>query len=454
MGKLILFFIISLPTFALVPENFLQDDVSLLDSLFLRIDQNQQSSKMPSEKYFSIIKDPKNRVSNTFKVPKYFSDSTRFWFNIYTRYSSDFVVVHDKTNLNTVIDVYNFTHLNKSIKNKHVKFSTQEKLTYKRIKKLKSLLSKMGHGKLNSKTAKEVLRKLRKYGVKIPSSKASQKKFFKKLAKNLRTQTGQRNHIRQGIINYIPFESLILKYFKLFKVPKELIAIPFLESSFNMNAKSRVGATGVWQFMRRVGRYFMPINKNIDSRLNPFISTISALYLLRQNKQILKRWDLSVKAYNSGTKHILRAKRKLKKPNMSLEDMLKYYEHPHIGFASKNFYSEFLALAHILPYKEEIFLDIPYQKKDSLHFDFYLTKCRFKPKRILGLLRKETSNIYLLNKHIKKRAYKGTLPRGTILVSDIPLNKKRYLKVKNKQLRSRYPKNWKRFLKGYNCSTI
>src|SRR5690606_14938545 len=118
---------------------------------------------------------------------------------------------------------------------------------------------------------------------------------------------------------------------------------------------SKVGASGVWQFMRYIGSHFMDINRRHDGRSQPLMATASALHLLRQNIKIMGRWDLAITAYNSGTKHLLKGRRLMesKKREGSLANILEYYEHEHIGFASKNFYAEFLALTRALAYRDQ-----------------------------------------------------------------------------------------------------
>lgn len=181
---------------------------------------------------------------------------------------------------------------------------------------------------------------MRRAGIDIPKKKSARLKLISKLAENVRAQTGQRENISKGLerVNY--YRETLTALMDIFEIPPELINISFLESSFNPDAKSKVGATGAWQFMRHTGKHFMRIDQYVDQRLNPVISSISAFHLLKQNFQILKDWSLAIAAYNSGTKHLLRARRKLMRRDVkkiNLEKALKNYSHPHIGFASENF---------------------------------------------------------------------------------------------------------------------
>src|SRR5690606_910794 len=155
--------------------------------------------------------------------------------------------------------------------------------------------------------------------------------------------TGQKNFIKSGIVESLPYQSFLFRLFADKKLPKELLAIPFLESSFNPRAHSKVSAAGAWQFMPLISSYFLPKRTTIlDYRFNVGLSSLAAAKLLDENHRILKSWDLAVTAYNSGTKHLLKTKRELKRPDVTLEDVIKHSDSKHFGFASKNFYSEFL----------------------------------------------------------------------------------------------------------------
>lgn len=456
MGRIILFltFLFSLSTKALVPENIFQNDIDLIDKAIVNHTISKPYFlKLPSEDKFELIrKDPKNRILPDFDVPEYFTKRVHFWFNVYTLYPSSSVVLHDSENLDIVYNVIDFSELQNSIINSHTVYALQVRYTEERINLYKKAFNNLAKGLKSGEIEMRILKAIDKAGYKFPS-KHKRKKFFNKLSSNIRAQTGQRDNIKQGYINYLTFKPFMDKYFDIFKLPTELLAIPFLESSFNTKATSKVGATGIWQFMPFIGKLFMPVDKAQDSRNNPVISTLSAFHLLKQNKMILKRWDLAVTAYNSGTKHIIRARRKFKKRDMSLEYMLTHYDHPHIGFASSNFYSSFLALVHTLAYKKEL-LGIDGSEKAEVVFNdpirVYVSKCSIKPDKIFKLLRKSSPDFNLLNRHFKRT--KRNYPKGTILISDVKLTSKKYYQLNDTQIRKNYPKSFKKLVRRYSCS--
>jgi len=433
-------------------ENIFQDDQAKIAEIFTDHHLHEKFHKGKSILFKTYSKDPDNRISKEFDIPPFFYNNVEFWFNIYTTFNSSHVVIHDKENLSIVYDIMDFSELTKKSVNIHIKGALQASLSLKRSREIRVLLKELSKKRKHSKKSRELQKHLKSLGLNIPKGRKAREKFFTGLARNVRTQTGQKDNIFNGIKNLKPFSQFIDQTFSQMKIPIELLAVPFLESSFNTRARSRVGAVGVWQFMRRTARSFMTVDRWQDGRVSPNLSTISALHLLAQNKQILKRWDLAVTAYNSGTKHIIKARRKLKKPRMSLELMLKKYKHPHIGFASMNFYSEFLALVHTLAYKNEIYDIKDWDNTHSKKIIPYVLICPISPKRYFQLMSRSGPFIKEINRHFSRKHNKRIFPRGTILFSDKKLNKKKYREVSPSEMRRNYPKNWHKLIKGYSCS--
>lgn len=454
MGRVV--FIIALffssKSFSLVPENIFQNDLEIVELLGnkIRVAKHNKDIPFSIKEIDAILKDPKNLLPEDFKIKKYFHKDVKFWFYIYTVFHSHHVVVHDKENLGLIYDVIEYEELRKSDLSKYTKFALQSRLTNERIKTIRKDFVYLRKYKAKTNNQKKIIQALKKIGFKIPRPSKKRTKLFKGLSANLRTQTGQKDSIQNGINAFEKYKDTFFEWLEYFQLPKELVWISFLESSFNVKAESKVGATGVWQFMRRIGKYFMPYNKRQDGRLSPVMSTLAAFHLLHQNKKILKRWDLAIPAYNSGTKHLIKARRKLKKKRPSLEEILEKYDHPHMGFASKNFYSEFLALSHAMAYHDN-FYELKKIKAPGRKVKVFITKCSIKIKEFNRKVSKKTPHTFEMNKHLKSKKHR--YKRGTIIFSDINLTSKKYLKLTMKQIRRKYPKNYKDYLKGHNCST-
>ena len=107
-------------------------------------------------------------------------------------------------------------------------------------------------------------------------------------------------------------------YFPMFEealdrnnIPLEIKYLSIVESALNPRAKSRVGATGLWQFMYGTGRmYGLDVNSYVDERSDPIKSTEAACKYLSKLYDIFDDWDLALAAYNSGPGNVNKAIRR------------------------------------------------------------------------------------------------------------------------------------------------
>ena len=107
-------------------------------------------------------------------------------------------------------------------------------------------------------------------------------------------------------------------YFPLFEqsldkhgLPLEIKYLSIVESALNPRAKSRVGATGLWQFMYGTGRmYNLEVSSYVDERSDPVMSTEAASRYLAKLYEIFGDWDLALAAYNSGPGNVNKAIRR------------------------------------------------------------------------------------------------------------------------------------------------
>lgn len=141
-------------------------------------------------------------------------------------------------------------------------------------------------------------------------------------------------------------------------LPTDLAYLPLVESSFDIHARSRAGALGMWQFMPSTGRKFLRIGPALDERKDPVESTRAAARLLKQNYEILGNWPLAITAYNHGREGILRAIAQV--GSRDLMEIIRRYQSPSFGFASKSFYAEFLAALEVAKKSEDFFPSLEY----------------------------------------------------------------------------------------------
>ena len=169
----------------------------------------------------------------------------------------------------------------------------------------------------------------------------------------IRFQLGQADRFRAGLIRSGTWETHIAETFANLGLPAELAALPHVESSFNPAAYSKVGAAGLWQFMRSTGRRYMRVDDLVDERLDPFRATEAAAQLLSYNHRLLGTWPLAMTAYNHGAAGMRRAAEAT--GTSDFVTIARTYNGRTFGFASRNFYPSFLAALEIDRAPEKFF---------------------------------------------------------------------------------------------------
>jgi len=112
-----------------------------------------------------------------------------------------------------------------------------------------------------------------------------------------------------GLMNY--YFPMIEDIFDSYKLPDELKYMAIIESALNVNAVSRVGATGMWQFMYSTGRFYgLTINSLVDERRDPVKATHAAAKYIRDLYNIYNDWILVIAAYNCGPGNVNKAIRR------------------------------------------------------------------------------------------------------------------------------------------------
>lgn len=141
---------------------------------------------------------------------------------------------------------------------------------------------------------------------------------------------------------YMPiFEEALEAY----EVPLELKYLPVIESSVNPNAVSRVGATGLWQFMMATGKvYDLEVNSLVDDRRDPIKSSWAAAHYLSDLYNIYKDWTLVIAAYNCGPGNVNKA---IHRAGGSQD----YWEiYPYLPNETRGYVPAFIAANYIMNY--------------------------------------------------------------------------------------------------------
>lgn len=253
-------------------------------------------------------------------------DNVRFWEKIYGHYSRNDAVVHDRDDLSIIYETIPLvdTSLPGAARiNKLVRLKTVEK--YEAILRQ---LSKTGQPRTQNER--------RVYNLFKGKHKT---RLFAKAVDNIRIQTGLKEQFEKGVALSGQYLPEIKKIFTSHGLPVELAYLPHVESSFDNTAHSSAGAQGIWQFTRSTGRQYLRINSIIDERRDPVLAAEAAAHYLKNSFKSLESWPLALTSYNYGLAGMMRAV----KAEGSYDKIFANYQEGHFKFASRNFYSEFLA---------------------------------------------------------------------------------------------------------------
>ncbi len=168
----------------------------------------------------------------------------------------------------------------------------------------------------------------------------------------IRTQRGLRERFREGLARSHRWDPEMRRILREAGLPEDLAYLPHVESSFQTDARSSVGASGLWQFTRGTGKIYMRINSAIDERLDPIAATHGAAGYLKDAFEKLETWPLALTSYNHGVRGMQRAKEQF---GSDFEKIYSEYKSRSFGFASRNFYCEFLAAADIASRPDKYF---------------------------------------------------------------------------------------------------
>jgi membrane-bound lytic murein transglycosylase D len=122
---------------------------------------------------------------------------------------------------------------------------------------------------------------------------------------------------------------------------------------FVNRAQSKVGAVGAWQFMPGTARLYLQMNPAVDSRIDTILAAEGAARMLRHDYEELRSWPLALTAYNHGRGGVARAVREV--GTRDLGEIVQKYSSRRFGFASRNFYAEFVAATTVHSRHAELF---------------------------------------------------------------------------------------------------
>jgi membrane-bound lytic murein transglycosylase D len=381
-----------------------------LEQVYLQASQlDNESTKIYVETFAPVeaLDDPFSRISREFKIHSALKPRVQFWFDVYTKHSKNTYIIHHSDYpwiIFDIIDISPFFETRGPIWLRKQRGENYVETQKKLIKSQLIKLSKLKNYSKISQFEKKLLAKLK-------NIKGNKRKVFKMAAVGIRSQIGQRDFFLQGLEDSHQYLHLIEAEFTKLNLPRELTRIPFVESSFNVSAHSKVGASGVWQIMPHIGKKFSIVNPTIDERNSPVKATRIAGKLLKQNFQILKAWPLAVTAYNSGVGNLNKAVKKAK--SRELHQIISYGPTGAFRFASSNFYASFLAALHAEVYQDEIFKNIAIERPGLIYKSRYKLNRSWKPHTLAKRIGIKIDTLLTLNLDLKKSIKTNSpLPKG------------------------------------------
>ena len=219
-----------------------------------------------------------------------------------------------------------------------------------------------------------------------------------------------------------------------FQIPLELKYLAIVESALNPKARSRSGATGLWQFMYATGKeYNLNVTSYIDERQNPLKSTIAACEYFQVLYSIFGDWNLVLAAYNGGPGYLKRV--------MAKTELSNFWDlRPHLRKETQGYIPKFIALTYAMTfYKEhniEVFdSNIKINERDTFSFQqqvpYYLLSDMF------------CVDVEILN-YLNPSFKSELLPKGDVIclpkevIMDIVVNENHFydylLKVESKEI--------------------
>jgi membrane-bound lytic murein transglycosylase D len=274
---------------------------------------------------------PRLQFSRDLHLPASLEEGVRFWVDVFTRYSLGEAIVHDRDNPSHVLAI---VPLKTGVRMDSVR-ARYEALT----------------AQLRTAAGDEMHFLLARF--RPPMSP----QWLAEAAERIRVQPGQREVFRQSLIRSQRYLPLVRKVLREAGVPEQLAYLPHVESSFDAKASSHAGAVGLWQLMPETARqHDLRVDAKVDERKQPRKSTAAAASYLRNAYERLRSWPLAVTSYNYGVNGTARAVDAV--GSRALHDVLERHSSPIFGFASRNFYAQFLAAVHVAQNEDHYFPEI------------------------------------------------------------------------------------------------
>lgn len=291
------------------------------------------------------------QISENFAVPQSISRRYNFWRRVYSLWGKDQYVMHLSEYPEVVVEAYDNSRVGDEVGP-----IAREIMVKKVAKQQRELYRKLFLAMHNNRKHEELFTPAMQRLARQMSHIADPNKYLVAY-RTLRLQRGQRDFIASGLAVAPKYLPAIEQEFRAQNIPVEITRLAFVESSFNLKAHSKVGASGVYQIMPSTGKQYLKMHSGVDERNDPIKASRAAAKLLRLNYNLTGSWPLAITAYNHGVGGIKRAVRTV--GSNDIVQLINRYHGNAFGFASKNFYASFLGVLATLKDSARIFPEVP-----------------------------------------------------------------------------------------------
>lgn len=349
--------------------------------------------------------------ADAFATPKGMERQRAFWIDIYSKYTTDQGVIHDTENLDIVYAEIDFKDI---VTDTSLTGRQKEKRKQKMVDDKKKEVIEILH-KLDKVESADGLNEFEKKIWNAFQGDNEPHKFREAAHKSrIRFQLGQKDRIQSAIFFSGRYLEDMEKIFRDAGLPIELTRLVFVESSFNVLARSKVGASGLWQIMRYTARPYRMINDAVDQRNHPMAATKLAARLMRDNYNMLKAWPLAMTGYNHGPTGVRKMTEKYKTRDLA-ELIQNVKSRRSFGFASRNFYACFLAVLEVEKNATKYFPKAVWSQ--PLDMEEIKLPVAVKYKDLLTWFDNNDEKAEVFNPHISRQARRGSIsiPAKTLI---------------------------------------
>ena len=285
--------------------------------------------------------------ASQFPVPDVLVPNVQFWHDVFSRYESTQTVIHDDQHLDIVFSVVDVGDLVRDGASAVTIERTRERRVRDELRKYQeALLHLAGAGPEVDEATVERVRGM--YAGRAPLTND-----YRMAALRVRGQGGLRDRFEEAIQVSGMFMEGIEQILAEHGVPDAVKALPFVESMFNYRARSSAGASGVWQFTASTGRSYLQMDSAVDARSDVLLAAGGAARMLANHYERVESWPVALTGYNHGIAGMQRAVRQVGTTDIGV--ISQRYRSPSFRFASRNFYSEFVAAVMVFADREQLF---------------------------------------------------------------------------------------------------